>query len=68
MTVLGDAEKGGRLRFFRQFVQNLPIPDAPAAERQVISGLVEHCLAARGQGVDEIEAQINERVAWLYGV
>ncbi len=49
-------------------LKNLPIPDAPPSERAAISGLVEECLAAQGQGVSELEAQINERVAWLYGV
>ncbi|MFV9507091.1 MAG: Eco57I restriction-modification methylase domain-containing protein [Oscillochloridaceae bacterium umkhey_bin13] len=70
MTVLGDAEKGGRLRFFRQFVEQIPIPNAPANERDAIGALAQRCLAAQGQGaqVAQWEAEIDERVARLYGL
>ncbi len=68
LTVLGDADKGGRLRFFRQFVQALPIPDAPTAERAAISGLVQKCLNTKGVGREKWEQEINERVAALYGL
>lgn len=70
LSVLGDAGKGGRLRFFRQFVQALPIPQVPTTERAIIVSLVQKCLDARGQGpkIADWEAEINERVARLYGI
>jgi hypothetical protein len=67
-AVLGDENKGGRVMLQWVNFKNLPIPEAPASERRAIGELVEGCLAARGVGVSELEAQINERVAWLYGV
>jgi len=60
--------RGGYIRFKRQYVEQIPIPQASDADRQIISSLVEQCLAAKGQGVESLEAQINERVAWLYGL
>jgi adenine-specific DNA-methyltransferase len=68
LTVLGDAEKGGRLRFFRQFVSQLPIPTASVSEQRTISALVQKCLGAKGQGVELCEAEIDDRVAQLYGL
>jgi hypothetical protein len=68
LTVLGDAEKGGRLRFFRQFVSKLPVPMASASEQKAISALVQKCLDANGQRVELWEAEINDRVARLYGL
>ena len=47
-----------------------PIPPAPAAERAAIGALAQHCLDAQGQGalVAGWEAEIDERVARLYGL
>jgi hypothetical protein len=45
-----------------------PIPTASAAERSAIEGLVEKCLAARGENCGAWEAEINARVARLYGL
>ncbi|KAB8335152.1 N-6 DNA methylase [Scytonema tolypothrichoides VB-61278] len=39
LTVLGDANKGGRLRFFRQFVEKIPMPNASTTEREAISNI-----------------------------
>lgn len=71
LSVLGSADKGGRLRFFRQFVQHLPIPESTSAEREEIEKLVCNCrttsvvdLAA----LREVETEINARVARLYGL
>jgi hypothetical protein len=68
LTVLGDAEKGGRLRFFTQFVEKLPVPSATAAKGSAIAALVQKCLDAKGVGCENWEAEINERVAALYGL
>lgn len=44
------------------------IPDAPAPERLAIAALVQKCLDAKGVGCEAWEAEINERVAKLYGL
>jgi len=66
--VLGDADKGGRLRFFRQFVENIPIPTATEAEQKVIETLVQKCLDAKGENVNQWEQEIDEIVGRLYGL
>jgi hypothetical protein len=37
-------------------------------DRDVIAALVQKCLDARGVGCEEWEAEIDERVAALYGL
>lgn len=39
-SALGDENKGGRLRFYRQYMETLPIPTAITAEKQRIGNLV----------------------------
>jgi len=70
LAVFGNANDGGRLRFFSWIVQELPIPRAEAGERKLIADLVQRCLDGRRQGEDvrRWEFQINEHVAKLYGV
>jgi hypothetical protein len=48
----------------------LPIPNASPSDRAAIADLVQKCLDAKGQGLEvaEWEAEINARVARLYGV
>jgi hypothetical protein len=65
---VGATVRGGYLRFKRQYVEHIPIPSAPASERTVIADLVQRCLDARGVGCGEWEAEIDGRVARLYGV
>jgi hypothetical protein len=62
--------RGGYVRFFRQYVERIPIPLADLPERRPIDELVQKCLDAKGQGpqIAEWEAEIDERVAWLYGL
>lgn len=60
--------RGGYLRFKRQYVEQIPIPNAPASERAAISALVQGCLDARGVDCGALEAEINARVAALYGL
>jgi len=67
-SCLGDPLKGGRFRFIYQSVSRIPIPDAPSFERQAISALVQKCLDVKGQNVSHLEAEINNRVAHLYGL
>ncbi len=60
--------RGGYLRFFTQYVKQLPIPNASAADREAIASLVQKCLDAKGAGCEEWEAEIDGRVAALYGL
>ncbi|MEJ7842567.1 MAG: TaqI-like C-terminal specificity domain-containing protein [Rubrobacter sp.] len=60
--------RGGYLRFFTQYVEQIPIPDAPTADRDAIAELVQKCLDAKGVGCEEWEAEIDGRVAALYGL
>ena len=55
--------------------KNRPLPDyakrlvqKPQTDRRVIIALVQKCLTARGVGCETWEAEINERVAALYGL
>ena len=63
---VGATVRGGYLRFKRQYVEQIPIPNAPAADRDAIAGLVQRCLDARGVDCEEWEAEIDGRVAALY--
>jgi adenine-specific DNA-methyltransferase len=60
--------RGGYLRFWTQYVEQIPIPAAPQPERANIERLVEQCLAARGENCGAWESEINERVCRLYGL
>ncbi len=60
--------QGGAVALQALYVSVIPIPDAPAAEREKIAELVQRCLDARGVGCEEWEAEINDRVARLYGI
>ena len=65
---VGATVRGGYLRFKRQYVEQIPIPNAPAADREAIAELVQKCLDAKGVGCEEWEAEIDGRVAALYGL
>jgi len=65
---IGAQVRGGYLRFKRQYVERIPVPDAPVGDRTVIAALVQKCLDAGGVGCEKWEAEINERVTALYGL
>jgi len=70
LTEVGDADERGRLRFFRIFVERLPIPRVSDADRDAIAALVQKCLDAKSSDpaadVSEQEAEIDARVEFLY--
>jgi len=66
--VFGDPDAGGRSILKRLYMERVPIPNSQPAERQIISNLVKKCLDAKGQNVAAWEAEINDRVAHLYGL
>ena len=60
--------RGGYIELKRQHVERLIIPNASGADQSAIASLVEACLSRRGQGCEAEEAEINARVAALYGL
>lgn len=62
--------RGGYLRFFGQYIERLPMPNVQPPDRAAIADLVQQCLDAKGQGphIVDWEAEINARVARLYGL
>ena len=57
-------------QLMRSYFLKVEVPLASTEERQKISELAQRCVGAGGSGpqVVEWEAEINERVAWLYGL
>lgn len=67
-SVLGDANKGGRLTLQGIYLSKIPIPLASDSEKAAISKLVQKCLDAKGVDCEAWEKEINDRVAALYGL
>ncbi|MEH2398245.1 Eco57I restriction-modification methylase domain-containing protein [Nostoc sp.] len=67
-AVLGDSEKGGRVRLKRTYIKKIPIPIVSNTQREAISQLVQKCLDAKGVNCEIWEKEIDERVAALYGL
>ena len=67
-SILGDAQKGGRIRLKRQYVEKIPIPKASDSEKEAISKLVRKCLDVKGVDCEAWEKEIDDRVAALYGL
>jgi hypothetical protein len=65
---IGAQVRGGYLRFKRQYVEKIPIPNASSTEREAISKLVQKCLDAKGVNCETWEKEIDDRVAALYGL
>lgn len=60
--------RGGYLRFIRQYVEQIPIPNATDTQQQEITRLAQRCLDAGGVECEAWEAEISERVEALYGL
>ncbi|HET9505742.1 MAG TPA: TaqI-like C-terminal specificity domain-containing protein, partial [Hymenobacter sp.] len=62
--------RGGYLRFFKQYLDQLPIPHATPAQQAEIAALVEQVLAAKaaGEPTAALEAAIDALVAARYGL
>ncbi len=65
-SVLGDAQKGGRLELRAVFLEKLPVPSAPAGKKAEIEELVKTCLDRHGEDCIDIEREIDRIVASLY--
>ncbi|WP_066425066.1 Eco57I restriction-modification methylase domain-containing protein [Anabaena sp. 4-3] len=68
LSYVASKLQGGAYAMQTPYVSQIPIPTAPEPERLAIEALVQKCLDAKGQGVEEWEAEINDRVAHLYGL
>ena len=62
------ALRGGYSEPRKEFILSLPIPNASADERAAIALLVQKCLDAKGVDCGAWEAEIDGRVAGLYGL
>jgi hypothetical protein len=60
--------QNGYLQAYKENIEKISIPKASEADKQAIEKLVEKCLAAKGVGVEEWEAEIDDIVAHLYGL
>ncbi len=60
--------QGGFLEYKPMYVSQLSIPNASKTECLAIENLVQKCLNTKRQGVEEWEAEIDDRVAHLYNL
>jgi hypothetical protein len=71
-TKISTQIRGGFVRFIAQYVSQIPISPASAADQTAIAGLVERILALKrgdaGADVSDLEREIDERVGALFGL
>jgi len=60
--------QGGFFEPNSSLIKDFPIPISTESDSKTIESLVQKCLDAKGQGVEQWEAEINDRVAHLYGL
>ncbi len=66
---INDPWEGGRLRFFAQYMEKVPIADRTEAQKTALSRLVKKILAdPNSDRVSKIEQKIDELVYQLYGL
>ena len=68
VSQVAAVRQGGFLEFKPMYVSQISIPQTSFEGCRAISALVQHCLDAKGQNVAHWEAEINDRVAYLYGL
>ncbi|WP_440998517.1 type IIG restriction enzyme/methyltransferase [Fodinibius sp. SL11] len=69
-SVLGDPDKGGRMRWFRQHVSGIPIADTDYEVKEKIESNVDQILTAKKNNADtsELDEEIDQLVYELYGL
>jgi hypothetical protein len=71
-AVLGDADKGGRLRLKRQYLEKIPIPTSPSTTQEMLESLVSRILSAKRRDPEAdttaLEREIDHLVYKLYGL
>lgn len=68
MQHIAASRQGGFYEMKPVYIKKLPIPNAPAADRNAIADLAQQCSEKHGVGCEALEQEINERVAELYGL
>lgn len=68
ISKIAATREGGFLEFKPMYVSQISIPDISKFEQKFIHKLIQNCLNAKGQNVEKWEAEINDRVAHLYGL
>jgi hypothetical protein len=66
--ILSPQVQGGFLRYKRQYVSQLPIPNATKKDKTALERLAQKCLAKRGIDCQAEEDEINAVAARLYGL
>ncbi|MFQ5794659.1 MAG: TaqI-like C-terminal specificity domain-containing protein [Candidatus Bipolaricaulia bacterium] len=59
-SVLGDEKKGGRIRFKTIYMETLPIPDAPTAEREAVAKLAKEAQQLHIQRRKRVEKFLHD--------
>ena len=62
------SKQNGFYEFKPTYVSQIPIPKANEEDKKAIENLVHKCLDAKGVRVEDWEAEIDDRVAYLYGL
>jgi hypothetical protein len=65
---IAPTRQGGFYEFKPTYVTQIPIVSVSNGGTKSIETLVQKCLDAKGQGVEQWEAEIDDRVAHLYGL
>jgi hypothetical protein len=60
--------RGGYLRLFSQYIEKFPVPHGSAADKKAIVSLVEQLSTEMCPSQPELEVELNDRVAALYGL
>ena len=71
-AVLGDADKGGRLRLKRQYLEKVPIPNLTHSNRVTLNRIVNRIIIQKRSDytsdTSELEREIDKLVYELYGL
>jgi len=65
---IAPTKQGGFYEFKPTYVTQIPIATALKKDSLAVEALVQKLLDAKGQGVEEWEAEIDDRVAYLYNL
>lgn len=65
---VSNKARGDYFRFFRQYVEKIPIAKASRLDQNATADLVQHCLDTKGVNCAEWEREIDARMAALYGL
>ncbi|MGE5110559.1 MAG: Eco57I restriction-modification methylase domain-containing protein [Acidobacteriaceae bacterium] len=67
-SVIGDADRGGRLELRTSYLLKLPIPPANSEQKKHLADLSQRCLQAQGKDCAAWEHEITTEVEKLYQI